>query len=80
LTSNCSSCATSVCDADPYCCAVRWDAICVNEVEQFCGVVCPSECGDFFCEEPETCETCETDCGTCGAAAASASSTLERTP
>jgi hypothetical protein len=32
LTDGCSPVATSVCAADPYCCATAWDGICVQEV------------------------------------------------
>lgn len=31
LTSGCSSCATSICSYDPYCCQYYWDWICVDE-------------------------------------------------
>jgi hypothetical protein len=31
-----------VCTADPYCCSVAWDKICVSEVNQDCsGQTCP---------------------------------------
>ena len=68
LTAVCSDCSTTVCENDPYCCDVAWDAICVNATEAFCGLICPSECGDFYCEPPETCESCAVDCGECFAA------------
>jgi hypothetical protein len=42
LGSTCSTCATDVCTADPYCCSVAWDKICVSEVNQDCsGQTCP---------------------------------------
>ncbi len=56
-----------VCDHDPYCCQVEWDATCVGEVEEFgcgdCGVA--PFCGDGVCMGGETCELCPEDCGAC---------------
>jgi secreted trypsin-like serine protease len=40
LTSGCSSCVTTICSADSYCCSTKWDAQCVSEVTQFCGQTC----------------------------------------
>jgi hypothetical protein len=37
LNASCSTCATAVCNADPYCCDTQWDSQCVNEVAQYCG-------------------------------------------
>ncbi len=37
LTPTCSSCAGSVCGADPYCCDTYWDGICVQQAGQLCG-------------------------------------------
>jgi hypothetical protein len=37
LTPSCSTCAGSVCQADPYCCDNQWYSICVNKVSQYCG-------------------------------------------
>jgi hypothetical protein len=34
------SCVTAVCNSDPYCCAVFWDAQCVAEVPVYCGYNC----------------------------------------
>lgn len=31
----------TVCNSDPYCCTVEWDAICVREVGSLCGRSCP---------------------------------------
>lgn len=41
LTNTCSPCATTVCNADPYCCNIFWDSICVSEAKQICGSTCP---------------------------------------
>jgi len=42
LTASCSTCATAVCQADPYCCNNQWDSICVGKVNQECGAgTCP---------------------------------------
>lgn len=40
LDPQCDSCATSVCEQDPFCCEVFWDRICVQEAESFCGLQC----------------------------------------
>jgi subtilisin family serine protease len=46
LTSGCdtppaeSSCVTSICAVDPYCCNTYWDGICVSEVQSVCGKNC----------------------------------------
>jgi len=40
LNALCTPCATSVCTEDPYCCAVKWDASCVDEVTMYCPPGC----------------------------------------
>jgi hypothetical protein len=40
LTSGCSPCATQICNADSYCCRVKWDSICAGEVASICGASC----------------------------------------
>ncbi len=40
LTSSCDACATKICSEDSYCCATRWDSICVGEVQSICGESC----------------------------------------
>lgn len=40
LVPACDPCAAAVCTADPYCCDVHWDRICVREVETVCGQSC----------------------------------------
>lgn len=40
LSVDCSSCVTSLCAQDPYCCGVAWDATCVGEVTSICGQSC----------------------------------------
>jgi len=49
-----ASCCDSVCAIDPFCCSLVWDAICVSEAEEFCGV-CPQDCvsGDTFLPPPD---------------------------
>ena len=37
LTPGCSTCASTVCNQDPYCCNTQWDSICVNLADQHCG-------------------------------------------
>ena len=54
-----------VCEIDPYCCEVKWDALCVEEVDgEACGMC---SCGDAVCdaEAGETCDNCPGDCGEC---------------
>jgi subtilase family serine protease len=40
LKSGCDPCATSICQADPYCCRTAWDSICIGEVGSICGESC----------------------------------------
>jgi len=40
LYSECSNCAGIVCGSDPYCCDTAWDATCVGEAEDWCGIFC----------------------------------------
>lgn len=37
LPASCSSCATTVCASDPFCCNSSWDATCVSEAVEWCG-------------------------------------------
>ncbi|MGD8376640.1 MAG: hypothetical protein PVF68_10915 [Acidobacteriota bacterium] len=34
------SCVTAICQTDPFCCALAWDAVCVDEVSSVCGLGC----------------------------------------
>jgi hypothetical protein len=36
LSPDCGSCYAQVCAADPYCCSVWWDSICVDEADPIC--------------------------------------------
>jgi hypothetical protein len=56
-----------VCAIDAYCCDVKWDSICVGEVEgEGCGSCAAGEtCGDGACGAGETCDNCPDDCGAC---------------
>jgi len=40
LTSSCSTCASTVCKTDSYCCTTAWDGQCVSEAKQLCGNAC----------------------------------------
>ena len=40
LKSSCDSCATAICDEDPYCCKTKWDSVCTSEVNSICGETC----------------------------------------
>ena len=40
LKKSCDPCATQICSQDPYCCSVKWDAVCVGEVGSICGETC----------------------------------------
>jgi len=37
LDPSCDACVTTVCNDDPYCCQVEWDATCVGGADYFCG-------------------------------------------
>jgi hypothetical protein len=63
LESGCSTCATTVCDADPFCCEVFWDRICVQEAEQLCGDTCAG-CAHDLCVQGEPLEA---SCDACAA-------------
>jgi hypothetical protein len=41
LKSSCDPCVSQICSVDPYCCANRWDVVCVSEVTSVCGQSCP---------------------------------------
>jgi hypothetical protein len=36
----CDPCVTSICDADPFCCNIEWDFICVEQVTTVCDQTC----------------------------------------
>jgi hypothetical protein len=40
VPTTCDSCATQICDTDPYCCTVSWDSACQGEVQSVCGASC----------------------------------------
>jgi len=74
LTATCDLCATTLCAADPYCCASAWDATCVGEVASICNQSCTappadvdagsSTCAHSLCATgvalPSTCDACAT--------------------
>jgi len=37
MSSDCNSCATKICQADPYCCETAWDDLCTGAVQTLCG-------------------------------------------
>jgi hypothetical protein len=41
LDVGCDACTQALCAADGYCCTTSWDAQCVAEVGQYCGMSCP---------------------------------------
>lgn len=51
-----TTCETTICDADPYCCDNQWDGLCVQAAEEDC-VVCggtvPGDSGQDCCESHE---------------------------
>jgi hypothetical protein len=53
LVTGCSSCATSICAVDSFCCDGvygSWDSICVDEVRSVCNsALCPSACAHSPC-------------------------------
>jgi len=76
LTAGCgpNECTAWICSADPYCCAVRWDSICVAEVGSVCQHRC--DCGTICTQGnpfyPDACDciadVCSADpyCGEVG--------------
>lgn len=62
LAPGCSSCVTSICNADPYCCETAWDALCIGAAKNLCGLECPAFCGDGTCDPTEDPEGCPEDC------------------
>jgi len=72
LTASCDPCATTLCAADPYCCAAAWDATCVGEVASVCNQSCtappaavdagPTTCPHALCATgvalPSSCDAC----------------------
>lgn len=40
LVKACNACATTVCNADPYCCNYGWDSLCVSESKSMCSPQC----------------------------------------
>jgi hypothetical protein len=40
LKATCNACADDICTQDSYCCRVKWDSICVQEVGTICGETC----------------------------------------
>jgi hypothetical protein len=70
LTSGSSSCVTSICTADPYCCTTAWDATCVREVRTICGSVGCAEsdgtCTHSLCTPGialgSTCDSAKANC------------------
>jgi hypothetical protein len=50
-------CCENVCAADPFCCQVAWDGICVGEAQALCGAPCKAggQCPDGAVIETEAC-------------------------
>lgn len=76
LEPECDACTATVCESDPFCCENAWDARCVQEADQLCGLEC-TECTHDLCEEggplSSTCDPCaaaicENDPYCCGTA------------
>jgi hypothetical protein len=65
LDPDCDPCPAGVCAVDPFCCAIGWDATCVDEAASLCGTSCPGTCGDGICAASEDCASCAGDCGAC---------------
>jgi hypothetical protein len=51
LLTSCGSCEDTVCSDDPYCCDTEWDAYCIDEAEQWCGVDCSGGSGGCVHDE-----------------------------
>lgn len=61
LADGCEPCATTVCNADSYCCMTSWDLTCVDIAADLCENDC---CGEGMCLG-NSCTTCPEDCGDC---------------
>jgi hypothetical protein len=66
LTTGCSSCVTTVCNADSFCCDNQWDSQCVDKAEQLCNKQCQGggTCAHDVCDAgpalSDTCSSCAT--------------------
>lgn len=65
LTASCSPCASTVCDADAFCCDDSWDNLCVQQAQELCGgceAPPPPACVHSECESgpvlTSACSTC----------------------
>jgi hypothetical protein len=65
LDATCSSCASKVCEADPFCCDTAWDSLCVSGAASLCGGTCapaPETCAHNECDQGDkldaTCSSC----------------------
>jgi hypothetical protein len=76
LSSGCSTCAATVCQADPYCCNTSWDSVCVNEAAQMCGQSQGGNQGGGSCVHSEcvTGSKLTTGCSSCAASVCAADS------
>ena len=48
LDPDCDECVESVCQADPFCCNVAWDQLCVNAADTSCGAQTPPQADILF--------------------------------
>ena len=55
-------CCGAVCNVDPSCCEVEWDADCANAATLLCANL--PLCGNGLCEDGEDRANCPADCGT----------------
>ena len=46
-----AACCALVCAFDPYCCATSWDALCVDEAFDNCGLLCNQPPANDHCED-----------------------------
>ncbi len=64
LNTSCSSCVSSVCSSDAYCCSNQWDSTCVSEAQanSSCASACSGGCAHSECSTggplPSSCSTC----------------------
>jgi len=55
LVPGCNACVASICTADPFCCTVSWDEICIGETTSICSIPC-DVCGNRVRESGEQCD------------------------
>jgi len=67
LSPACSPCVANVCAADPFCCQVAWDDLCVDGAAQICGSCGSCTPNGLACNTNTDCCSANCDGGLCAA-------------